>query len=116
MNYSIQPIRTESCGAMNTMPDGSNTMERSAAVVWLGESACHDPRSTGGKAAALSRLAERYIVPHGFCVTSTAFAGITPPVRLPSWLRDRVLAAYSVLPASNFPVAVRSSAVDQRWA
>jgi len=98
---------------MNAIADGTNAMEHSAAVVWLGDSACHDPRSTGGKAAALSRLAERYVVPHGFCVTSTAFAGITPPVRLPSWLCDRVLAAYGALLATNSPVAVRSSAVDE---
>jgi pyruvate,water dikinase len=79
----------------------------------LGEPACHDPRSTGGKAAALSRLAEQFVVPSGFCITSTALAGIAPPVRLPNWLRERVLDAYSTLVASDSPVAVRSSAIDE---
>jgi pyruvate, water dikinase len=88
-------------------------MERSEPVVWLGEPACHDPRSTGGKAAALSRLAEHFVVPCGFCITSTALAGITPPMRLPSRLRDGVFDAYRALPATDSPVAVRSSAVDE---
>jgi pyruvate,water dikinase len=87
--------------------------ERSEAIARLGEPACHDPRSTGGKAAALSRLAEHFVVPTGFCITSTALAGIAPPVHLPNWLRERVLDAYRTLLAIDSPVAVRSSAVDE---
>jgi pyruvate,water dikinase len=98
---------------MNVTPECADALERLGDVVWLGEPACHDPRNTGGKAAALSRLAERFIVPPGFCVTSTALAGIAPPVRLPNWLRDGVLDAYRTLPAADSPVAVRSSAVDE---
>ncbi len=91
----------------NLAPEGSE------AIVRLGEPACHDPRSTGGKAAALSRLAEHFVVPSGFCITSTALAGIAPPVRLPNWLSERVLDAYQILAATNSPVAVRSSAIDE---
>lgn len=92
---------------------GAGALEVSGAIVRLGEPACHDPRSTGGKAAALSRLAEHFAVPYGFCITSTALAGIAPPVRLPSRLRDGVLDAYRALPATGSSVAVRSSAVDE---
>jgi pyruvate,water dikinase len=87
--------------------------EGNEAITRLGEAACHDPRSTGGKAAALSRLAEHFVVPSGFCITSTALAGIAPPVRLPNWLRERVLDAYQTLVAVDSPVAVRSSAIDE---
>jgi len=98
---------------MNVTPESTDTMKRSEAVVWLGEPACHDPRNTGGKAAALSRLAEHFVVPHGFCITSMALAGIAPPVRVPGGLRDGVLGAYRAMPAGDTPVAVRSSAVDE---
>jgi pyruvate,water dikinase len=87
--------------------------ESSEAIVRLGEPACHDPRSTGGKAAALSRLAEHFVVPSGFCITSTALAGIAPPIRLPDWLSERVLGAYQTLVTGDSPVAVRSSAIDE---
>lgn len=92
---------------MRLAPEGNEAITR------LGEAACHDPRSTGGKAAALSRLAEHFVVPSGFCITSTALAGIAPPVRLPNWLRERVLDAYQTLVAVDSPVAVRSSAIDE---
>jgi phosphoenolpyruvate synthase/pyruvate phosphate dikinase len=98
---------------MKWAPEEKDTMDRSEVVVWLGEPACHDPRNTGGKAAALSRLAERFDVPHGFCITSTALAEIAPPVRLPNRLRNGVLNAYRALLATDSPVAVRSSAVDE---
>jgi pyruvate,water dikinase len=88
-------------------------MEPSESIVWLGESACHDPRSTGGKAAALSRLAGQFVVPHGFCITSTAFARIAPPVQLSPELSEEILSAYRRLPAAEAPVAVRSSAIDE---
>lgn len=92
---------------------GIDSPEPSGAIVRLGEPACHDPRSTGGKAAALSRLAEHFVVPHGFCITSTALAGVVPPVRLPGRLCDGVAAAYRRLMEQDAPVAVRSSAVDE---
>lgn len=87
--------------------------EGSDVIVRLGEPACHDPRSTGGKAAALSRLAEHFVVPSGFCITSTALAGIAPPISLPNRLCDRVLDAYRTLVTIDSPVAVRSSAIDE---
>jgi len=88
-------------------------MEHSGVVVWLGESACHDPLSTGGKAAALSRLAGQFVVPDGFCITSTAFARIAPPIQLLPDLSEEILRAYRRLPATDAPVAVRSSAIDE---
>lgn len=108
-------IRSESKQrvAMNVGPENAGTTERSANVVWLGQPFCHDPRSTGGKAAALSRLAEQFDIPHGFCITSTALARIEPPIQLPLSLREEVLSAYRRLPAVAAPVAVRSSAVDE---
>jgi pyruvate,water dikinase len=113
MSRSIRSISTGSHVAMNVTLEGTDAMDRSEAVVWLGEPDCHDPRNTGGKAAALSRLAEHFVVPHGFCITSTALAGIAPPVRLPCRLRDGVLDAYRALLITTSPVAVRSSAVDE---
>lgn len=103
-------ILSGSKGLQRTMRLTSEGIE---SIVRLGEPACHDPRSTGGKAAALSRLAEHFVVPSGFCVTSTALAGIAPPVHLPNWLREHVLEAYRKLVATDSPVAVRSSAVDE---
>jgi pyruvate,water dikinase len=92
---------------MSLAPEGA------VAIVRLGDPACHDPRSTGGKAAALSRLAEHFAVPSGFCITSTALTGIAPPVHLPNWLCEHVLDAYHTLMAHDSAVAVRSSAVDE---
>lgn len=103
-------IQSGSKGLHRTMRLASEGVE---AITRLGEPACHDPRSTGGKAAALSRLAEHFVVPSGFCITSTALAGIAPPIRLPNWLREHVLDAYRTLVATDTPVAVRSSAIDE---
>jgi pyruvate,water dikinase len=82
-------------------------------IIWLGDVSCHDARLTGGKAAALSRLAARYTVPPGFCITSGALAGIpAPPACLPELLRAAVCRAYETMPQTP-AVAVRSSAVDE---
>jgi pyruvate,water dikinase len=82
-------------------------------IVWLGDPGCHDARLTGGKAAALSRLARQFSVPPGFCITSGALAGVpAPPAELPELLRAAVCQAYGRLPDAP-AVAVRSSAVDE---
>src|SRR5260370_25173350 len=81
--------------------------ERSAAldgseptIAWLGETACHDPLLTGGKAANLSRLAHRYRVPTGFCVTSAVFdADAAATGDLAPEVREQIHAAYSQLAA-----------------
>ena len=96
-----------------TKRKGPVSMFGAPEIVWLGEPACHDARMTGGKAAALSRLAARFNVPPGFCITSGALAGIpAPPACLPYALRAAVCRAYDRLQESP-AVAVRSSAVDE---
>jgi phosphohistidine swiveling domain-containing protein len=42
-------------------------------ILWLGDPAGNDPLLVGGKAASLSRLAERYPVPPGFALTTALF-------------------------------------------
>ncbi len=88
-------------------------------LVWLGDPACHDLLLVGGKAAHLSRLAARYPVPAGFCLTTEAYtrwAGNPDDAAAPQ-LRALVAAAYQALAArcrvENPNVAVRSSAVDE---
>src|SRR5262249_58837117 len=97
-------------------------------ILWLGEPACNDPLFVGGKAASLSRLAERYPVPPGFALTTALFDSTTrsqraaaehPTSILPALahLRGEIAAAYQQLAVrsgmENPAVAVRSSAVDE---
>jgi pyruvate, water dikinase len=88
-------------------------MNQGIAITWLGERECHDARLSGGKASALSRLAEWHRVPPGFCITSRALSGVTPPMGIPEHLRDAVVDAYAALSGDVPAVAVRSSAVDE---
>lgn len=84
-------------------------------IVWLGDPACHDPASVGGKAAHLSQLAASHPVPAGFCLTAAAYPGRDGLV--PASLRDRLAAAYDALAERarevSPRVAVRSSAIDE---
>jgi phosphohistidine swiveling domain-containing protein len=104
----------------DTRPSGS--------IVWLGEPACNDPLVVGGKAASLSRLAERYPVPPGFALTTALFDlaarheraakdDATPLLSALAGLRGEIAAAYrqlAVRAGTEDPaVAVRSSAVDE---
>lgn len=98
-------------------------------VVWLGEPGAEDRALVGGKVAPISRLAARYRVPPGFCLTTAAhdaalaWAGPHQPtessdrLELPPLLRRQVVAAYArlaELTGQDEPaVAVRSSAVDE---
>ena len=89
-------------------------------IVWLGESACHERALVGGKAAHLSRLAERWPVPPGFCLTTEAFerwAGRERAASVPPELAERLVEAYRLLGErcgeAEPSVAVRSSAVDE---
>jgi pyruvate, water dikinase len=89
-----------------------------AQIVWLGDPACHDATLVGGKAASLSRLAARYPVPPGFCVTAAAYEyQARDKSTLSPSLRSEVCAAYAALGESCglvMPaVAVRSSALDE---
>ena len=95
-------------------------------IVWLGDPAAGDRSLVGGKVAPLSRLAARYRVPPGFCLTTRAYelagawageAGATDESVLPDLLRREVSAAYARLAEltglEQPAVAVRSSAVDE---
>ncbi len=97
-------------------------------ILWLGEPACHDRSLVGGKAASLSRLAAKFCVPPGFCLTTAAFeyARASDPglgektataLALPCEIRERLASAYqklAILCSMSDPcVAVRSSAVDE---
>jgi pyruvate,water dikinase len=90
------------------------------AILWLG-----DPGSTirglvGGKVAPLSRLASRFQVPPGFCLTTRAYeqaSGQRDDGAVPVDLQADVIAAYRQLAKHTGmlqpAVAVRSSAVDE---
>ena len=80
-------------------------------LVWLGDAAAHEPLLTGGKAAALSRLAAGFRVPPGFVLTTEAFE------RAPELIGAILEAAYArlghLVGEESPRVAVRSSAADE---
>ncbi|MBI4318487.1 MAG: PEP/pyruvate-binding domain-containing protein [Chloroflexi bacterium] len=97
-------------------------------ILWLGHPLCHERSLVGGKAANLSRLAEAYRVPPGFCLTTQAYdlavahsvAADAPGPEcpgLPPDLVEPVAGAYRELAQrcqeAEPGVAVRSSAVDE---
>lgn len=91
-------------------------------VVWLDDPRCQDVDLTGGKAANLGRLAARYPIPPGFCVTTAAhklwlLQDADTVATLGAPVRQAVDAAYSLLTmraqANTLRVAVRSSAVGE---
>jgi len=96
-------------------------------ILWLGQTACHDPTVVGGKAANLSRLSHTYRIPPGFCLTTVAFDGVSKDEvkdakrlaaqPLPATLYGQLSEAYQQLAdLCRIPepsVAVRSSAVDE---
>ncbi len=95
-------------------------------IIWLGEPGGDDVALTGGKAANLSRLAARHLVPPGFCLTTAAFAAAGADrawaardehQSLPPDLQSEVVAGYAELArrcgVEDPPVAVRSSAADE---
>jgi phosphoenolpyruvate synthase/pyruvate phosphate dikinase len=83
---------------------------RGPEVLWLGDPRAGDPGLTGGKAAALSRLAGVARVPEGFVLT-------VPATALDRDAHGLAVAAYRELGrrtgADEPSVAVRSSAVDE---
>lgn len=83
-------------------------------TLWLGDPECHRRDLVGGKAANLSRLAESYLVPPGFCLTTAAFQNRTSETLVSS---GDIAAAYQVLAeicgVHEPRVAVRSSAIDE---
>ncbi len=91
-------------------------------ILWLGEPSCGDVALAGGKAASLSRLADRHRVPPGFCISTSAYArwvasGPDGDCEAPADLVGGVTAAYQELAVrcgrADPPVAVRSSATDE---
>src|SRR5258708_15489850 len=49
-------------------------------TAFLGEDSARDARLVGAKAATLSRLADRFRVPAGFCLDATVFDRLGPAV------------------------------------
>jgi len=80
------------------------------AILWLGEPDCHRRELVGGKAAHLSRLADTFRVPPGFCLTADALGRR-------HIADDDVAAAYHALAvqcqAPDVSVAVRSSGIAE---
>ena len=91
-------------------------------ILWLDDPGCQDVSRVGGKVANLSRLAAKYRVPPGFCLTTKAFQAWvdhqgSSAEELPSELRRQLSDAYGELArrshVENLGVAVRSSAIDE---
>lgn len=82
------------------------------AIRWLGTDDCHAEESVGGKAASLSRLAARHLVPPGFAITA-----LPASATIGDELAQAIERAYEELArrcGDPMPaVAVRSSAVDE---
>ena len=80
-------------------------------LVWLGDEAAHEPLLTGGKAAALSRLAAGFRVPPGFVLTTQAFE---QPLELIEAILETAYRRLGHIVGAEQPrVAVRSSAADE---
>ena len=90
-------------------------------TAFLGEASARDAQLVGAKAATLSRLADRFRVPHGFCLDASVFDQLRPAMN-----GDRgALGALRALVASGHrdlearigrtgpAVAVRSSAIGE---
>lgn len=94
-------------------------------LLWLEDAAAQAAALVGGKVAHLSRLAARYRVPPGFCLTTEAFRLWAPGgyestlarQTVPGELHDTLAAAYAELAERTHAavprIAVRSSAVGE---
>ena len=84
-----------------------------SSILWLGDPACHERSTVGGKAANLSRLAAGFRVPDGFCLVAEEGGEDA----IPEPLAEELDRAYAELARrrgqDDPPVAVRSSAVDE---
>jgi len=85
-------------------------------LIWLDQPECEERTLTGGKAANLGKLAARYPVPPGFCLTTHAHSRWAGDEKADG-LRELLAAAYAELAERTgvaLPrVAVRSSAVGE---
>lgn len=81
-------------------------------IRWLGQADCCDPAQVGGKAANLGRLALRYPVPAGFCLTAQMLTHHHLAEQ-----QATILHAYAALDqlvgVADLSVAVRSSGIDE---
>lgn len=89
-------------------------------IIWLDEAACQDVALSGRKAANLSRLAAKYPVPPGFCLTTQAHALWTTESdaeSLPVEIHELLARSYFGLAQHSretpLRVAVRSSAIGE---
>src|SRR5205814_1268916 len=90
-------------------------------TAFLGEAASRDAQRVGAKAATLSRLADRFRVPAGFCLDTSVFdelgAAMTGDRRALEALRALVTTGYrelaTVTRRDGPAVAVRSSAIGE---
>lgn len=97
--------------------DGRAEAWRVPGISWLGEEPSRQVPLVGGKAAQLSRLSERYRVPPGFCLTTTALMNWPEDV-CPDDLRDQLRMAHAELCQRLDGVgepwlAVRSSGIEE---
>lgn len=86
-------------------------------LTWLDQPDCQKVSLTGGKAANLSKLAARYPVPPGFCLTTQAYSRWSNAESGVADLRELLATAYAGLAERTHAalprVAVRSSAVGE---
>src|SRR5437588_4682092 len=90
-------------------------------TAFLGEPASHDAQRVGAKAATLSRLADRFRVPAGFCLDASVFdelgAAMSGDGAALDALRALVAAGHAELESLTRraapAVAVRSSAIGE---
>ncbi len=82
-------------------------------ICWLNTTACQDANRVGGKAAQLSRLAQRHPVPPGFCLTAAGNGAATLTPRRRACLLEAYQRLGRQCGSTQPAVAVRSSAVDE---
>jgi pyruvate,water dikinase len=82
-------------------------------IRWLGEDDCHITTAVGGKAASLSRLAARHLVPPGFAIAALPAVGHEVVDRVAHTIETAYRRLADHCGTAQPAVAVRSSAVDE---
>lgn len=100
---------------MRPSAEGEVGQFRDFAVPWLGDEASKDPGLVGNKAASLGRLAGRFPVPPGFCLSLELHDVLTrlDEVDRAQALERLIRPQYEMLASNGDTVAVRSSSVDE---
>ncbi|MEZ4617374.1 MAG: PEP/pyruvate-binding domain-containing protein [Caldilineaceae bacterium] len=95
-----------------TAVEGKSPNPGDQSIRWLGQANCCDPAQVGGKAANLGRLAMRFPVPAGFCLTAQMLNRHQLAEQ-----QETILHAYAALEQlignAELSVAVRSSGIDE---